>query len=818
MVELDAPDPSAEPPRLPNEPDVGMARLIADKDWSSSPLGFPDQWPQNLKATIGIMLPAAAQIVLFWGPEFVALYNDAYAPTIGDKHPRALGRPANENWSELWSDLGPLLTRVRETGETIHAKDRPFYIERHGYPETVYFDISYSPVLDDKGAVGGVLCIVSETTDQIIAQQRLSRVLETDAVGIIFFDHDGVVVDANEAFLQMTGYGRDEISRGELNWRRMTPDEWVSESQEQMEKLAATGKLGPYEKQYILADGSRRWMLFAGRDLGDGTIAEYCVDVTSSRQTSQALRESEARYRGLVSASNQVLYRHSADWSEMRQLAGGGFLADTAQPDADWFRKYIHPDDQPLVWKKIEEAIQSKSLFEMEHRVIREDGTLGWTLSRSIPILDEQGEIIEWFGAASDTTDRKRAEEALTALNETLEHRVVEEIERRSQAEEVLRQAQKMETVGQLSGGIAHDFNNLLQIIHGNLSMIERSLDATVSNAKLRRSVANALTGTERAAALTRRLLAFSRRQPLEARPVDVNRLITDMTEMLQRTLGETILVQTHLAHAIPNALVDGNQLENALLNLAINARDEMPQGGRLDILTSIANLDERALEDQPEGVFGHHVRIEVRDSGSGMTDEVKSRAVEPFFSTKEVGQGTGLGLSMVYGFVRQSGGHLVLNSRVGEGTTIELYLPCTDAAAEDRRNFASSEKLPSGRGERVLLCEDDKDVRFFSSETLRDLGYEVIEAQDANSALAALVGHGRIDLLFTDVVLPQGKTGADLAREARKLQPDLKVLFTTGYAKSALDREQRSERGVQVLLKPFGVEQLAAKVRQMLS
>ena len=818
MVELDASAPSAEPPSQSDEPENGMARLIADKDWSSSPLGNPDQWPRSLKAIVGIMLPAAAQIVLFWGPEFVALYNDAYAPTIGDKHPRALGRPAKENWSELWSDLAPLLTQVRETGETVHAKDRPFYIERHGYPETVYFDISYSAVLDDEGAVGGVLCIVSETTDRIIAQQRLSRVLETDAVGILFFNHDGVVIDANEAFLQMTGYGRDEIGRGELNWRRMTPDEWIGESQEQMERLAATGKLGPYEKQYILADGSRRWMLFAGRDLGDGTIAEYCVDVTPSRQTSQALSESEARYRGLVSASNQVLYRHNADWSEMRQLAGGGFLADTAEPDPDWFSKYIHPDDQKQVWTKIQEAIRSKSLFEMEHRVIREDGTLGWTLSRSIPILDEQGEIVEWFGAASDTTDRKCAEEALTALNETLEHRVGEEIERRSQAEEVLRQAQKMETVGQLSGGIAHDFNNLLQIIHGNLSMIERSLEATVGNAKLRRSVANALTGTERAAALTRRLLAFSRRQPLEARPLDVNRLISEMTEMLQRTLGETILVQTHLARGIPNALVDGNQLENALLNLAINARDAMPHGGRLDILTDLADLNEGASEDQPEAVVGPHVRIEVRDSGSGMTDEVKSRAVEPFFSTKDVGQGTGLGLSMVYGFVRQSGGHLVLNSRVGEGTTIELYLPCTDAAAEDRKILASPEKLPSGRGECILLCEDDKDVRFFSSETLRDLGYEVIEAQDANSALAALIGRGRIDLLFTDVVLPQGKTGADLAREARKLQPDLKVLFTTGYAKSALDREQRSERGVQVLLKPFGVEQLAAKVRQMLS
>ena len=816
MIELEAAASSSDMPSRPNERGT-MARLMADKDWSSSPLGSPEQWPQSLRTTVAIMLPAAAQIVLFWGPEFVALYNDAYAPTIGDKHPRAFGRPAIENWSELWQDLGPLLNAVRATGKTIEAKDRPFYIERHGYPETVYFDISYSAVPDETGAIGGVLCIVSETTDRINAQKRLKRVLETDAVGIIFFNHDGIVIDANDAFTEMTGYSHDDIASGELNWRRMTPDEWVDDSQAQMEKLAATGKLGPYEKQYILADGSRRWMLFAGRDLGDGTIAEYCVDVTAARQSAQALRESEARYRSLVGASNQVLYRHSADWSEMRQLTGGGFLADTPEPDPDWFRKYIHPDDQPLVWSKIQESIQSKGMFELEHRVIRGDGTLGWTLSRSIPILDENGDIVEWFGAASDTTDRKRADEALKALNESLEHRVVEEIERRSQAEDVLRQAQKMETVGQLSGGIAHDFNNLLQIIHGNLSMIERSLEATVGNAKLRRSVANALTGTERAAALTRRLLAFSRRQPLEARPLDVNRLITDMTEMLQRTLGETILVQTRLSQDLPNALVDRNQLENAILNLAINARDAMPSGGRLDILTDVAMIGSAFSKDQPELVPGRHVRIEVRDNGTGMSDEVKGRAVEPFFSTKDVGQGTGLGLSMVYGFARQSGGHLVLNSTMGQGTSVELYLPCTDAAADDHKNLPSAEKLPSGRGECILLCEDDNDVRFFSSETLRDLGYEVIEAQDANSALAALTARGRIDLLFTDVVLPQGKTGADLAKEARTVQPDLKVLFTTGYARSALDREQRSEQGVQILLKPFGVDQLAAKVRQML-
>ena len=800
-----------------------MARLIANRDWSNSPLGKPDSWPQSLKNAVGLMLPAAAQIVLFWGPQFVALYNDAYAPTIGDKHPRALGRPASENWSELWDDLQPLLQSVRDTGQTVNAKDRPFYIERHGYPETVYFDISYSAVPDERGDVGGVLCIVSETTERVLADQRQKRVLETDAVGVIFFNHDGVVVDANDAFLSMTGYSRNEIARGELDWRRMTAEEWVSASEQQMEKLASTGRLGPYEKQYILADGSRRWMLFAGRDLGDGTIAEYCIDVSAGRQAADALRESEERLRLAVDNAEIGFWDVQSGHGDLtwpaRTKAMFGISADVPVTMDDFYAG-LHPDDLPRVAEAYASAADParRALYDVEYRTIgKEDGVIRWVAAKGRAMFDSErpdAKCLRVIGTAIDISERIKVEQALTALNQTLETRVAEEVERRSRAEEDLRQAQKMETVGQLSGGIAHDFNNLLQIIHGNLSMIDRTLEASVANAKLRRSVSNALTGTERAAALTKRLLAFSRRQPLDARPIDVNRLIAEMTEMLQRTLGETIVVRTDLAPGLRNAMVDGNQLENAILNLAINARDAMPAGGHLEISTGLAHLD----DDAPAGdSTGNFVRIEVRDSGQGMSEEVRNRAVEPFFSTKDVGQGTGLGLSMVYGFVRQSGGHLVLNSTEGSGTSVEIYLPCTDAEERKPKRGHSAEPLPGGRGERILLCEDDSDVRFFSSETLKDLGYEVIEAQDANSALSAMTKHGRIDLLFTDVVLPGGKTGADLAREARKVQPDLKVLFTTGYARSALDREQRSEHGLQVLLKPFGVDALAAKVREML-
>jgi len=419
------------------------------------------------------------------------------------------------------------------------------------------------------------------------------------------------------------------------------------------------------------------------------------------------------------------------------------------------------------------------------------------------------------FRSAQDEIDRRmKAEQALTALNETLESRVHEEVARRSNAEEALRQSQKMETVGQLSGGIAHDFNNLLQIIHGNLSLLQRSLPP--EEKKWHRSVANALTGTERAASLTQRLLAFSRRQPLDPKPVDVNGMIDEMIELFHRTLGETIVIETKLDPEVPAARADPNQLENALLNLAINARDAMPGGGRLEIATDKLRVEKEA-EQFTEASPGDYVRISVSDTGCGMSPDVLSRAIEPFFSTKEVGQGTGLGLSTVYGFVKQSGGNLLLTSKEGEGTRAEILLPVSTMAAGAESGPHTRPELPRGNGERILVCEDDEDVRSFSLETLRDLGYEVVEAPDAESALSALRENGGVDLLFTDIVLPGGKTGADLAREAKALQPDLKVLFTTGYARSALDGQDRDVRVVEVLRKPFGVDALATRLRTML-
>jgi PAS domain S-box-containing protein len=420
------------------------------------------------------------------------------------------------------------------------------------------------------------------------------------------------------------------------------------------------------------------------------------------------------------------------------------------------------------------------------------------------------------FHAANlEIEQRKRAEAALQALNATLEEQVGERTRELREREEALRHAQKMEVIGQLTGGIAHDFNNLLQVVVGNLEILQRNLPEGA--ARLRRSADNAMNGAHRAATLTQRLLAFSRRQPLDPRPLSPNRLVSDMSELLHRTLGETIAVEAVLGAGLWTVDADANQLESAILNLAVNARDAMPNGGKLTIETANTRIDEAYALAQAEIVPGQYVVICVSDTGSGMGKDTLARAFEPFFTTKEPGKGTGLGLSMVYGFVKQSGGHVKIYSEVGHGTTVKIFLPRLIGGVEHEKPEEIA-AVPEGTSdETILVVEDDDDVRAYSVEILRELGYRVIEAHDGPSALRLLEQQSRIDLLFTDVVLPGGVTGADLARDARGLRPGLRVLFTTGYARDAIVHHGRLDPGVHLITKPFAYADLAVKVRDVL-
>jgi signal transduction histidine kinase/ActR/RegA family two-component response regulator len=391
------------------------------------------------------------------------------------------------------------------------------------------------------------------------------------------------------------------------------------------------------------------------------------------------------------------------------------------------------------------------------------------------------------------------------------------EVRRREMAEEALRQSQKMEAVGRLTGGIAHDFNNHLTVISSNIELLQRRLPA--GSASLVRLTDAAMTGVQRAATLTHRLLAFSRQQPLEPEPLDLARLVANVSELLRRTLGESIAIETVLPGGLWLTRVDANQLENALLNLGVNARDAMPTGGRLTIETANAQLDDAYAALHAEVTAGQYVMLAVTDTGTGMTPEVVSKAFEPFFTTKPLGRGTGLGLSMVYGFVKQSGGHLAIESDPGQGSSVKIYLPryIRPEPKQAPNGHAATDAQPPAQGETILVVEDDEAVRRSSAEALREMGYEVLEAGDAMDGVRLIVDRGGIDLLFTDVGLPGGVNGRALADAARSARPGLRVLFTTGYTRDAILKDGTLDPGVYFIAKPFNLADLAAKIREVL-
>jgi nitrogen-specific signal transduction histidine kinase/ActR/RegA family two-component response regulator len=383
-------------------------------------------------------------------------------------------------------------------------------------------------------------------------------------------------------------------------------------------------------------------------------------------------------------------------------------------------------------------------------------------------------------------------------------------------AEDALRQSQKMEALGQLTGGIAHDFNNLLTSILGGINLVKRRV-AAHRYQDIDTFLDAAATSAHRAAGLTHRLLAFARRQPLDPGPVDVNRLILDIEDLLRRSIGERISLEFKLAEGLRPAVTDANQLENALLNLVINSRDAMPNGGRLRVETGSAVILAGEQSLQHEADPGEYTVISVADTGTGMPPETVAKVFDPFFTTKPIGQGTGLGLSMVYGFARQSGGYVGIESEVGEGTTVRLYFPRQDGAGAKRTTSVVPEGfIPEATGETVLLVEDEPSVRLLIAEVLRELGYSLIEAATAEIALPILASNVRLDLMITDVGLP-GLNGRQLAEIGRGHRPGLKVLFVTGYAEHATNRGDFLAPGMEMVTKPFSLEAIAVTIREMI-
>ena len=554
-------------------------------------------------------------------------------------------------------------------------------------------------------------------------------------------------------------------------------------------------------------------------------------DPSHREQIERRLRTTEERFRAAQAAGGIGWFEWDLatdewEWTPYVAVLFGFDPQTPRRSFAEW-EPAIFIDDVPKL-HAIAQAAGQTGAYYAEFRVRHPDGSVHWIAGRGETTSDETARVRSVAGVYYEITERKQLEARLLALNETLEARVAqvrelnqtleqrvsEEINRRQDAEAALRQAQKLETIGQLTGGVAHDFNNLLTIIMGNLEHLERLLP---DNPQFQKIIAAALRGASRAAILTERLLAFSRRQPLAPEVVSVNKLMARTSDLLRRTIGEAISIETVLAGGVWRTFIDSNQLENALINLAVNARDAMPEGGKLTIETANSYLDEAYAGMHGEVQPGQYVGVFVTDTGSGMTNKVIAQAFEPFFTTKEIGQGTGLGLSQVYGFIKQSGGHIKIYSEVGQGTTVKLYLPRHCGPDEESEEPTGARELPRGRAETVLVVEDDADVHDYTVEMVSDLGYRVLSAEDGQSALRLLDMHREIRLLFTDVGLPGGMNGRQLADQALRRQPRLKVLYTTGYARNAIVHQGRLDPGVEVVFKPFTYSELAAKLRRIL-
>nr|WP_280517759.1 response regulator [Falsirhodobacter halotolerans] len=698
--------------------DSATATLIAAFDWSTTSLGPIKGWSAHLCSTVDTLVNSPIPKVLIWGPDHRLIYNDAYCAIIGDLHPDAMGGSIETAFPRSW-DFNRAMLEKGMAGEAQVFPNRTVTLTHDGVTEDFSFYVFCTPVREQDGQMGGVLCTALDMTP-ILRAQMVER-------------------HSNERFAAAV-----DAVHGVL---------WTNSPE--------------------------------GRMTGEQT--------GWSRLTGQRFEE----YQGF-------------GWAEA-----------------------VHPDDRDASVVAWREAVAARGVFVHEHRVRRADGEWRYFAIRGVPVTEEDGTIREWVGIHTDITaqrvaelalmnhaddlarqvrHRERAEEQLRSLNETLETRVIQAVEERRQAQTALAQSQKMETIGKLTGGVAHDFNNLLQVVSGNLQLL--SNDVT-GNDRAERRVANALAGVARGAKLASQLLAFGRRQALEPRVVNVTRFVRGMDDMLRRAIGEGIEIETVASGGLWNTFIDPTQIENALLNLAINARDAMDGQGKLTIELGNTCLDDTYARNHDEVAPGQYVMLAVTDTGSGMTPEVLEKVFEPFFSTKGEGKGSGLGLSMVYGFVKQSGGHIKIYSEVGHGTTIRLYLPRA-MQAEDVEVVTVNEPVTGGT-ETVLVVEDDEEVRATVVDILRDLGYSVLKAVDAQSGLNVIESGVKIDLLFTDVVMPGTLKSPELARMAKERLPNLAVLFTSGYTENSIVHGGRLDAGVDLISKPYTREALARKIRHVL-
>ena len=616
---------------------------------------------------------------------------------------------------------------------------------------------------------------------------------------IYMLDTQGIVTSWNAGARRFKGYEPHEII-GEHFSRFYTAEERKREIPRIA--LQTAERQGRFEAEgwRVRKDGTHFWANVVIDPIRDPTgvlvgFAKVTRDLTERRAAEEELRRSEERFRLLVqSVTDYAIYMLDptglvSSWNPGAERFKG-YAAQEIMGE-HFSRFYSEQDREAGIPRNALETAKREGRFEAEGWRIRKDGSRFWASVIIDAIRNEGGELIGFAKVTRDLTEKREIEEQL-------------------------RQSQKMEAVGQLTGGLAHDFNNLLTGISGSLEMMQVRM-AQGRIAEFDRYFMAAQGAVKRAAALTHRLLAFSRRQTLDPKPTNVNRLLNGLEELVRRTVGPGIDVEIVGASGLWPTFIDPNQLENAVLNLSINARDAMPDGGKLTIETANKWFDERAARQQDLPV-GQYVSISVSDTGTGMTPDVIAKAFDPFFTTKPIGEGTGLGLSMIYGFARQSGGQVKVYSEVGHGTTMCLYLPRhAEDAPQDEDIELSPPVVPTGEGEVVLVIDDEPTIRMLVAEVLAESGYAVIEAPDGPAGLKVLESNARIDLLITDVGLPGGMNGRQVADAARVTRPDLKVLFITGYAENAVIGRGRLDNGMYIMTKPFQMEILADRIREII-
>lgn len=895
--------------------DSEMAQLMRRHDWAGTSLGSPDQWPEALKVAIRLLLTSKFEMWLGWGPDIAFFYNDAYRPTLGNKHPNALAVPTQILWAEIWEDIKDRLSTVYGTGEATWDRALLLLLERGGYPEETYHTFSYSPLIGDTGKVEGVFCAVTEETERIISERRMAT-LRTLASGLAAADIEIEVLSASHNalrdnlhdlpfsalyFFDAAGNAHRkwvggaegchellpaEISRGETIWR--LDDVWAKQAVDLVDLSGARDvprgvwQTAPTQAAVVPLVGQggdkARGVLISGLNPHRAVSDEYldflkmiAGQISSRLASAEAFESEKRRSTALAEAadlreraavaleqlnhqlSSEVELR-TAERDRMRVLfqQAPSFMCILSGPDHvfelvnDAYLQLV--GNRMLVGLTVRQAlpeVEGQGFFELLDGVFqsgkpyigrnlkvhlqREGATIPEERFINLiyqPIFDQAGQVTGIFVDGFDVTHQRRAEEQLQILNHTLEQKVEQrthelraalmklekETVERETVQLALRQAQKMESLGNLTGGVAHDFNNLLQVVGGNLQLLSKDVEG---NARAEQRLQNALSGVNRGAKLASQLLAFGRRQPLEPKVVNVRRLIQNMDDMLRRALGEEIDLETVVSGGLWNTLIDPSQLENAILNLAINARDAMDGRGRLTIEAANSVLDDEYARTHEDVRAAQYVMVAVTDTGSGIPSEIIDHVLEPFFTTKADGKGSGLGLSMVYGFIKQSGGHLKIYSEAGLGTTMKLYMPRTNQVEDSLSDLSA---VPAKGGtETVLVVEDDDGVRETSVALLADLGYRVLKAEDAQSAFAIVNSGVQIDLLFTDVVMPGPMRSTELARKAKALFPRMAILYTSGYTENSIVHGGKLDVGVELLSKPYTREALARKVRHVL-